>query len=1271
MATDKDNGYSIYYGEIYEATSAQKHQSHIDLDSHFNAKSFQATKNKSFTGLCVKTSASMPTLNMGSALTDQCSHVVNEAYQNYEQTGEHEEPVVLGSSYYAVPEGASFYDGGVTGGFTYFYVGESGRYKFSYRGGTDGSDGWICIWVNHSIKVDADADDDGFTTTLSLSAGDLVTMKLTDYKNCKSGENAEFAINATDDDFIIVDGYEKPFCWYCGDVDSSPKKYNYCAETKTVADYDYITRYHDVTYYSSPNYILPSDKLYNYKGESYSGRAVGLYTFTALTSGTLTATSGTSSSYVKIWKNGEKLGTQCNSSGTYSVSYGDVIVMSFTHPDDVSDSGANISHWLGTSGSFSYSFTGSVGCSTVSHTLTWNEYVRMCLWEAGYRCESYSDYAVPLCFYDDGANSDRMKVLFDTLSNMHMLVDLTINSDNTITGSDDAWKSYCKYLNIETLQSLDDYFSGSSIIKEAAIYTTSSATKAFYNSKSLTSLNINYVNDAESIAEQCANLTTATGGTILGCCSRMFYNDYNLTSDPISFSNADAIDFAYYNCYKVPKSNAQLLTSLGTKHAAEWKNKIYRSTYLNCPYNGTILKKYLEYESQKALGFDQAALCYYALKDRLNSLDPGYENINHSDSTWSEYVADYLTYESPHTLVAVSHQLNESSSAAYLQLDGNIIFTYGYRGTCVGVFDCTTNTVKESDWTDTYGYKIKTTPIETVWQEALAVATSTDIIFVLSYDATSRNSASRQHCLDIGGSTGYGTWEAARFAEAQLGKIGLGQDNGYESIQNGTNSATVTCRYTSDGMVCSTWMDASKNYIFKPGEIEMNDHLSAYYALQVPQAQWWRWKYLIKNIASLSDSCGFVGNDEYADLALSVITDGTDAEINPNSDISFENITENLCSTNMRYHLARVENSTDKDISIKGLMQGNTHLHCVDCAFVNIDDISYAFENTSLVSLQADLEGCTKAQYAFANSTALKTANCSSSTLADGQFMFYNDSSLTDFDISNMSALKDATSMFEKCTALNADIFTSNSALPNTIEIAKRMFAGCNISKIEGNWVPPNSASTFQNTDYPKNSTDAVKNFTDEIVKDGWSFPASLTNAHQMFYGNTELTTVSNLRLNKNANNSWLFQDCTALTTFDDSWIDVNTTSNDYYTGIFDRCALSADNINWLPISIDSSFQLEKTGINFSNNKTPTVLMVDDYWCEVDNSGFIEYQHLRRPPYLAVYEKNNTTKFLIKFWSHICLHSASSRGFNELHDTFVHYEGEETHEPTLWIRSTK
>ena len=270
--------------------------------------------------------------------------------------------------------------------------------------------------------------------------------------------------------------------------------------------------------------------------------------------------------------------------------------------------------------------------------------------------------------------------------------------------------------------------------------------------------------------------------------------------------------------------------------------------------------------------------------------------------------------------------------------------------------------------------------------------------------------------------------------------------------------------------------------------------------------------------------------------------------------------------------------------------------------------------------------------------------------------MFENCDNITGFDIKGMSTLLDATSMFEGCTAIKTEYFTKATEIPETLQIAKRMFAKCNITEIRGNWNPPNSYTSYRNQD--ENGLGNMEDdFINETTKEGWSFPKGLYSAYQMFAENP-ITKISNLKFTK-ANNSWIFQNCHNLTTIKYSFLDVDAYENDKCTGMFDGCSLKKENVIWLPISISSDFDLGNLGfIDGSGNEKITYWIVDDHWCEVDHSGFVEYQHIRRPTYLDVYRKNYDENVIIKFWSHPHIHSAENRGYNELHDTKVYYDPE-------------
>ena len=332
------------------------------------------------------------------------------------------------------------------------------------------------------------------------------------------------------------------------------------------------------------------------------------------------------------------------------------------------------------------------------------------------------------------------------------------------------------------------------------------------------------------------------------------------------------------------------------------------------------------------------------------------------------------------------------------------------------------------------------------------------------------------------------------------------------------------------------------------------------------------------------------------------------------------------------------------------------NLHCVG-EIKNIQDITSAFEGCSnIIEVNPNLNNVEIADYAFKDCHSLTKAYVFSNSCYTAMHMFENCDNITDFDIKGMTALLDATSMFEGCTAIKTEYFTKVTEIPETLQIAKRMFAKCKITEISGNWVPPNSYTSYRNQD--ENGLGNMEDdFINETTKDGWSFPKDLYSAYQMFAENP-ITKISNLKFT-NANNSWIFQNCHDLTTIKYSFLDVDAYENDKCTGMFDGCSLKKENVIWLPISISSDFDLDNLGfIDGSGNEKITYWIVDDHWCEVDHSGFIEYQHIRRPAYLDVYRKNYDENVIIKFWSHPHIHSAENRGYNELHDTKVYYDPE-------------
>ena len=435
-------------------------------------------------------------------------------------------------------------------------------------------------------------------------------------------------------------------------------------------------------------------------------------------------------------------------------------------------------------------------------------------------------------------------------------------------------------------------------------------------------------------------------------------------------------------------------------------------------------------------------------------------------------------------------------------------------------------------------------------------------------------------------------------------------------------------------------------------------HFGNYPNIIIPEDNFWKWGSVFAQVKDCYDCALFsITENNKANFNVDVYTSGDERQVNYNYDTSFKKAVEANEFDNLILHLRKVENVTNKSISIEGMFNNIQNLHCVG-EIKNIQDITSAFNGCSnITEISTNLNNVEIADYAFKDCHSLTKANVFSNSCYTAMHMFENCDSITDFDIKGMTALIDATSMFEGCTALKTDCFTKATKIPETLQVAKRMFAKCNISEISGNWVPPNSYTSYRNQD--ENGLGNMEDdFINETTKEGWSFPEHLYSAYQMFAENP-ITKISNLKFNPNANNSWVFQNCHDLTTIKYSFLDVDAYENDKCTGMFDGCSLKKENVIWLPISISSEFDLGNIGFaDGSGNEKPSYWIVDDHWCEVDHSGFVEYQHIRRPAYLDIYRKNYDENVIIKFWSHPHIHSAEARGYNELHDTKVYYDPE-------------
>lgn len=681
----------------------------------------------------------------------------------------------------------------------------------------------------------------------------------------------------------------------------------------------------------------------------------------------------------------------------------------------------------------------------------------------------------------------------------------------------------------------------------------------------------------------------------------------------------------------------------------------FRSAFVGCRNSGTVPEAYMSVEDQYDCNWDPATLIQKVVSAYdVNILPLGY--YFYGLPNYTDAARLYLSSSSTvHTIKVEARQYDETKDqAAKIYIDGSLLKTSGYRGHYICVIDCKTKTIKFERQVDTYG---EPTSADSVWNEVVSLAGENDIIVATSCDATSLTQAARDIMNSVGGVNSIGTWTQSRTAHTFIGKKGIGVDKGFEATRNGSEYSVIEASFDEDrGLVHQGW-EASQTFGLSP----VYEKVDECPIIRVEEAEFWKWGPVFSQIKDCYDHAGFIYTpNSKVNFDVEVLTSGDEKQVNPNYETSFKGALSKSTFGNLILHLSNVEGVGNANIDIESMFKDTDELHCVK-KISNVYGISSAFENCkNLTTLDVNLDNVGIADYAFKNCDSLKTVKVVSNSCFSAMHMFEDCDVLEDFDLTGMTSLIDGTSMFENCAGLKTD-FTKPSKLPNNLQIARRMFIGCNVKEISGNWIPPNVYTSYRNQE-----ENGIGNLEDEwpgevvLSKEGWSFPEQLSDAYMMFKGNP-IIKVSNLEFNPNANNSWIFQDCKDLIILKDSFLNIDTFNDAKHTGMFDGCSLKKENVLWLPISISSKFDLKHTGITSGTNEKPSQYIVDDHWCEVDNSGFVEYQHIRRPAYLQVYKDNDYEDILIKFWSHPHIHSAEMRGFNELHDTKVYYDPETLH----------
>lgn len=941
------------------------------------------------------------------------------------------------------------------------------------------------------------------------------------------------------------------------------------------------------------------------------------------------------------------------SSGSISLSIGDVVLIRYcTYSCSVGNNSeyAYVERdWDTPGGQCTISFSGETKPVAFNHTLSWNEYCKLILNEARLWVDdnSLTDYALPIAIIDDAEDLERLSQFYTELSNSKLYVDLWVHAYDL----GNLNTSYVKCFNADMKNSPfpTDKFEGASV-SQVRVKDATSGTNAFADfNKTIKQLELVDISGNWDYAFRNSTIDKLDFGT---------FRTKGLTSAYCMFKDCDL----HYLTEDVIK------TFFNDTYDKWHKGYIsFRSAFIGSINSGTVPEAYMTVEDQYDCDWDPATLIQKVVSIYdVNILPLGYHFYGHPNYTDASRL--FLSSSSTvHTVKVEARHYNETTDqAAKIYIDGSLLKSNGgRRGHFICVIDCKTKAIKFEKQVDTYG---EPASADSVWAEAVDLAGENDIIVATSCDATSLTQEARDIMNSAGGIDSIGTWTQQRIAHAFIGKKGVGVNKGFEMTQSGSEYSVIEASFDENrGLIYQDW-ETSSTFGLSP-VYEKEDE---YPIIRVEEAEFWKWGPVFSQIKDCYDYAGFsyTQNDK-ANFSIEVLTSGDEKQVNPNYETSLGKAVEASTFDNLILHLKKVENTTDKNISIEGMFKNIKNLHCVG-EIKNIQDITSAFEGCdNIIEVRTNLNNVEIADYAFKNCDSLKTIEVYSNSCFSAMHMFEDCDALEDFDISGMTSLIDGTSMFENCVGLKTD-FTKPSKLPNNLQIARKMFAGCNVKEISGTWIPPNTYTSYRNQ-YENGIGNLEDEWTNEVAlsKEGWTFPEQLSDAYMMFKGNP-ITKISNLSFNPNANNSWIFQDCNNLIIIKDSYLNIDTFDDAKYTGMFDGCSLKKENVLWLPISVSSKFDLKQTGITYVNNEKPIQYLVDDHWCEVDNSGFVEYQHIRRPKYLQVYKDNGYDDILIKFWSHPHIHSAEMRGYNELHDTKIYYDPESLHGGLIdynkWLR---
>ena len=670
----------------------------------------------------------------------------------------------------------------------------------------------------------------------------------------------------------------------------------------------------------------------------------------------------------------------------------------------------------------------------------------------------------------------------------------------------------------------------------------------------------------------------------------------------------------------------------------DWYNGVNRSHFFRCPYNGTILPKFASYERQKENNFNPHWLIPEQLSKEDIREDAGYYNINGEAKMWPDWKPTYENDDVFPVKIEIGASdggSTQDTTTSYITIDNKKKYAIG-RGHTIAWFKPFDTATIGYNYIDTYD-----AANSGKFAQTLTDIPSGYVVVITSSDATSVSAQDRE-ALKLFGSVRNDTWEPRRFAHMFIGWRGAPADQVYEYVGTGIESV-------KKDIVVSVPSD-NKNFLF---------HKTVEYPRAiVPASRVDCWPFVLKNIKSLWESCGFVKTkDKEFDVSFYIQWKSENTEF---SEKFNENLKKSWSTGDpFNIHLREMQPIGNTPAVATSLFSGIEWLKTIDINSENISIANMTFVFCkNLKSVKGKINSKNnigeEAQSIFSSSFT----NIENPNISNFECYFKNvhrafaNSGITDTSfLSKWEGIEIVLGVFAQCDKL---IKINTKTFPNTVQQINDAFSKCkNLEEVQGGWIEPNSSLYYQNYTLSEVALEQVKDFENPIYKEGLIIPPSVIDASYLFQGCTKLKSVKDLKLAKEKNIK-CFDGCTSLKEV----YNVNL-NNGSAVHAFEGCPQNKDYRIWLPIIVSSTTPYDKnnfldTGLS---NEHVKQFFVDDNFIFVDGK-YEPFDAQRRINYENAI--NPERAFVFKYFTHPHADYHDIWGWNTIHDANVYYDGDVT-----------